>query len=118
MQYGLIETRSRPWGGPGPRSIELRSEPCTAPDRHGERALSSEPGARSYSFRSPEDVVLRKLEWYRAGGEVSDRQSGDTVGVLKVQGSAVDRAYLQRWAGHLGIGDLLDRALAEASSAG
>ncbi len=85
--------------------------------RHIERALSSEPGARLFSLRSPEDVVLRKLEWYRAGGEVSDRQWSDTVGVLKVQRDALDRAYLRRWARHLEIEDLLDRALAEADPA-
>ncbi|MBK7972718.1 MAG: hypothetical protein IPK07_05355 [Deltaproteobacteria bacterium] len=89
----------------------------TSFDRHVERALSSEPGARSYSFRSPEDVVLRKLEGYRAGGEVSDRQWADTIGVLKVQGSALDRAYLERWAEALGVGDLLERAFVEAGAA-
>lgn len=85
--------------------------------RHVERPLSSEPGARSFSLRSPEDVVLRKLEWYRAGGEVSDRQWSDTVGVLKVQAGAMDRDYLRRWARHLAVEDLLDRALAEAEPA-
>lgn len=85
--------------------------------RHVDRPLSSEPGARSFSLRSAEDVVLRKLEWYRAGGEISDRQWGDTVGVLKVQGDALDRAYLRRWARDLRVEDLLDRALAEAESA-
>lgn len=82
--------------------------------RHVDRPLSSEPGARSFAFRSPEDVVLRKLEWYRAGGEVSDRQWTDTVGVLKVQAGTLDRPYLDRWGERLGIADLLARALAEA----
>ncbi len=85
-------------------------------ERHVERALSDEPGARSFSFRSPEDVVLRKLEWYRAGGEVSERQWADTIGVLTVQCDALDHAYLQRWAERLGVADLLNRALTEASS--
>src|SRR5688500_3752858 len=30
--------------------------------------------AISANFASPEDVILSKLEWYRMGGEVSDRQ--------------------------------------------
>ena len=85
-------------------------------ERHVERALSDEPGARSFSFRSPEDVVLRKLEWYRAGGEVSERQWADTIGVLNVQGDALDYAYLQRWAERLGVADLLNRASTEAAS--
>lgn len=61
-----------------------------------------------------EDVVLLKLDWYRAGGEVSERQWGDVLGVLKVAAGDLDRGYLSRWAAELGIADLLDRALAEA----
>ena len=61
-----------------------------------------------------EDVILLKLDWYRAGGEVSERQWGDVAGVIKVAGGSLDREYLSRWAGELGVGDLLDRALAEA----
>ena len=36
------------------------------------------------------------------------------VGVLKVQGSALDMEYLWRWAAALGLADLLQRVLADA----
>jgi hypothetical protein len=62
-----------------------------------------------------EDVVLLKLDWYRAGGEVSERQWGDVLGVLKVAAGDLDRGYLSQWATELGLADLLDRALAEAA---
>ena len=65
-------------------------------------------------FATPEDTVLAKLEWYRKGGEVSDRQWRDLLGVLKVQAAKLDRAYLDYWAGQLGVSDLLNRALEEA----
>ena len=63
---------------------------------------------------SPEDIVLRKLDWYRQGGGVSDRQWGDVLGVLKLQGEHFDRAYATEQAAELGVQDLLARALDEA----
>lgn len=65
-------------------------------------------------FATAEDTVLAKLEWYRKGGEESDRQWRDLLGVLKVQAGALDRAYLLQWAGELKVTDLLGRALDEA----
>ena len=61
--------------------------------------------------KSPEDTVLRKLRWYRDGGEVSERQWRDVLGVARTQGTRLDRSYLRRWARELGIEDLLLRAL-------
>jgi hypothetical protein len=61
-------------------------------------------------FASPEDTLLHKLIWYRLGNEVSDRQWGDAQGILKVQGNALDAAYLDQWADGLGVADLLRRA--------
>jgi hypothetical protein len=65
-------------------------------------------------FASAEDTVLAKLEWYREGGEVSDRQWRDIVGVLKVQGRALDRDYMARWSRELQVADLLERALEDS----
>ncbi|TMC23864.1 MAG: hypothetical protein E6J31_13425 [Chloroflexi bacterium] len=71
-------------------------------------------GFRPFYVASPEGTILNKLEWYRMGGEVSDRQWNDILGVLKVQGTNLDMAYLQRWAVALKVSDLLERALVDA----
>jgi hypothetical protein len=71
-------------------------------------------GTRPFYMASPEGTILNKLEWYRMGGEVSDRQWNDILGVLKVKGTALDIAYMQRWAKALQVTDLLERALVEA----
>jgi hypothetical protein len=63
---------------------------------------------------SPEDTILHKLHWFRLGGDASDRQWNDVLGVLKVQAQGLDLAYLRRQAGELEVSDLLDDALAEA----
>lgn len=68
-------------------------------------------------FASAEDTVLAKLDWYRKGGCVSDQQWRDLLGVIKVQAGALDRDYLVRWAGELGVTELLERALDEAGLA-
>jgi hypothetical protein len=61
-------------------------------------------------FASPEDTLLHKLVWFRLGDEISDRQWGDVLGVLRVQGERLDQAYLDAWATSLGVADLLERA--------
>ncbi|HEX8683594.1 MAG TPA: hypothetical protein VF707_14835 [Ardenticatenaceae bacterium] len=76
--------------------------------------LTDDETARSFPFSSPEDVILHKLQWYRAGGESSERQWNDALGVLKVQAAALDLAYFAKWARTLGVADLLTHALREA----
>lgn len=68
----------------------------------------------SAKFASPEDTILSKLEWYRMGGEVSDRQWRDILGVLKTKSGEIDIDYLKKWASELKVSDLLERALQEA----
>ncbi len=85
--------------------------------RAREDSLEDRPGARRFWITSAEDIVLAKLEWFRAGGGVSERQWSDVRGVLRAQGPALDLVYLRRWAAELHVLDLLERALAEAGSA-
>ncbi len=71
-------------------------------------------GKVAVRFASPEDTLLHKLVWYKLGNQISDRQWGDILGVLKVQGDLLDREYLDRWAPVLDVADLLERARQQA----
>jgi hypothetical protein len=70
----------------------------------------------SAKFASPEDTILSKLEWYRMGSEVSDRQWQDILGVLKTKTGEINLEYLRQWAKELTVSDLLDSALTQSTS--
>jgi hypothetical protein len=78
-----------------------------------QRRIFIELEGQQVPFASAEDIILQKLLWFVQGGGVSDRQWRDIRGVIRVQGSALDRAYLERHAVSHGVLDLLQRALDE-----
>ncbi|MGL4554124.1 MAG: hypothetical protein ACRC33_23420 [Gemmataceae bacterium] len=63
-------------------------------------------------FASAEDVILKKLEYFREGG--SDKHIRDIVGVMKTQGAGLDRPYVADWAGRLGVAGLWEECLRRA----
>ena len=91
---------------PFEQSVMMRRRTVQLADRPGE----------SIVLVSPEDIILFKLEWYRTGGGVSDRQWSDVLGVLKVQAGKFDANYLDHWAEDLKVSDLLARARQEILS--
>ena len=66
--------------------------------------------------KAPEDSVLRKLLWYRQGGEVSEKQWRDVVAILRVSREDLDRTYLADWGSRLRCDDLLARAASDAGA--
>jgi hypothetical protein len=76
--------------------------------------VSGDEPSTSLFVDTPEDTILRKLEWFQRGGRSSERQWRDVVGVLRIQHGALDESYLREWASRLQITDLLDAARAEA----
>ena len=82
------------------------------------RPLTDTGLEREFPVKSPEDIVLRKLSWYRSGGEVSTTQWQDVLNVIRVQDADFDVAYARRWAVELGVADLFEEALTEAADYG
>jgi hypothetical protein len=81
--------------------------------RAQKQVIAVEPEVSAY-FSSAEDTILAKLEWYRMGGEVSERQWRDVLGILKMRTGALDLDYLRKWAKELKVIDLLEQALKES----
>ena len=73
-----------------------------------------EEQSTEYYIASPEDVIVNKLECFRIGGNFSDRQWQDILGIMKVQGDLLDMNYLRYWTAELELSDLLEQALGEA----
>lgn len=66
-------------------------------------------------FASPEDVILKKLTFYQLGG--SDKHLRDISGVLRLQGPALDRDYIQDWAAQLGVSHIWQLVLDRVADA-
>ncbi len=94
----------------------LRPEPDEQETfRRARRDTLTEESGREFSLSFSEDIILHKQAWFRMGGEVSERHWSDVVGVIRVQADALDFAYLKHWAIVLGLADLLEQALYEAT---
>jgi hypothetical protein len=76
--------------------------------------LNEESGSVEFHLVSPEDIVLNKLVWFRSGGDVSEQQWKDVIGVLKVQKNTLDKKYLEQWSSELEVADLLEKAFQDA----
>lgn len=88
----------------------LRQGPFDASEFSRRRRVVLTPEGRGLYIKSPEDSVLRKLLWFRDGGESSTAQWRDIVQVLRVSGPKLDASYLREWAERLGVEELLARA--------
>jgi hypothetical protein len=83
--------------------------------RRSIRQVVGDERGHAVLLKSAEDTILRKLEWFRCGGEVSERQWQDVLSILAAARGQLDGTYLERWSRELGNADLLDRARREAA---
>lgn len=81
--------------------------------RKRKETLDEERETVEFYLASCEDIILNKLEWFRLGGGISERQWNDVLGVIKVQGDLLDKGYLFHWAAELGLSKLLKKTFKE-----
>ncbi|HEX3748705.1 MAG TPA: hypothetical protein VHW09_32485 [Bryobacteraceae bacterium] len=77
--------------------------------------ISALGDSAAYPVASAEDIVLAKLQWYRAGGEVSERQWTDILSVIRAT-PGLNWNYTTEWAERLGVAQLLERARLEQTA--
>lgn len=69
------------------------------------RARRISPGRSFHAFfASPEDIIIKKMEYYREGG--SEKHLRDITGILLVSGEEIDADYVSEWAGRLGLTEI------------
>ena len=52
-------------------------------------------------FASPEDVILKKMEYFREGG--SEKHLRDIASMLTISAGEIDRGYIEQWVATLGL---------------
>ena len=73
------------------------------------KPIIDELSGEFYLIAAAEDIILIKLQWYRLGNEVSERQWTDLTNVLRLNRQKLDVGYLRTWAKRLEVDDLLSR---------
>lgn len=68
------------------------------------RAREVFPSEHPLVFAAPEDVILKKLEYYAEGG--SDKHVRDIASICRIRAGELDEAYITRWASKLGLSDV------------
>ncbi len=100
LKIDIFITKNRPYDQAAGKRVRLDT-------------ISDTDGAAKFLLASPEDIILAKLEWFKRGGQTSERQWQDILGVLRVQKNNLDESYLRAWAERLGVAELMLKALAE-----
>jgi len=56
------------------------------------------------NFASPEDVIIKKLEYYKEGG--SEKYLRDITGILKISGDSLNFDYINEWSNRLSFTEI------------
>jgi hypothetical protein len=79
------------------------------PDQLARRVRLPTDGNRDAWFIAPEDLILKKMDFYRDGG--SDKHLRDIGSIVKTSGDQLDFAYVNEWATRLGLAEIWQELL-------
>jgi hypothetical protein len=74
------------------------------PDQLARRVRLPTAGNRDIWFVSPEDLILRKMDFYRQGE--SEKHLRDIASMLKIKRVPIDLDYISTWAARLGLHEI------------
>ncbi|MGH2620875.1 MAG: hypothetical protein ACRDHG_09950 [Anaerolineales bacterium] len=95
--------------------VIIRKETAFERSRFGRRRRIRPAESYEADFAAPEDVIIKKMEYYREGG--SEKHLRDITGIMKVSAGEIDEVYIAEWADRLGlrpIWDAINRRIDEA----
>jgi len=85
--------------------VILKSTPFSESEFSRRHKIELIPGFEAY-VASPEDVILKKLDYYREGG--SEKHLTDIRGILAE--TTIDETYLSEWVAKLGLASEWEKA--------
>jgi hypothetical protein len=56
------------------------------------------------NFSSPEDIIIKKMDFYRQGG--SEKHLRDIAGIIRISGQTLDFEYINQWVNRLNLQDI------------
>ena len=68
---------------------------------------------RDITFASPEDVIIKKMLYYREGE--SQKHLRDIGGILRIQADKLDRKYIANWSKQFGVEDIWQQIIEQES---
>jgi hypothetical protein len=68
------------------------------------RACRVSTGAGTARFITPEDLIVKKMQFYVEGA--SEKHLRDIAGMLLISGQSIDRGYVEQWSHKLGLDDV------------
>ena len=78
------------------------------------RRTSAQVQGTNVYVATAEDLIIAKLEWAKRAQ--SQRQLEDVVGILRLRGDSLDRAYIEKWVAELQLGPEWKNALLMAGT--